>query len=331
MTDSFRAIRLFKTDAGQETKFVDLTEADLMDGDVVVKVEYSTLNYKDGLALTGKAPVVRTWPLTPGIDFSGVVERSEHPGFTAGDRVILNGWGVGETHHGGYAQKARVKGDWLIKAPAGIDNARAMAIGTAGYTSMLCVMALEHNGLTPERGDIIVTGAAGGVGSVAIALLAKLGYRVIASTGRAEAEGDYLRGLGAAEIIDRAELSGPGRPMGKERWAGGIDVAGSHTLANVIAQTRYGGTVAACGLAQGMDLQASVAPFILRGVTLAGVDSVMCPKPKRETAWARLATDLDLGLLDRMTERASLDQVPDLGAAIVEGKIRGRVVVDVNV
>lgn len=330
MTDAFRAIRLFKTDTGQETRFVDLTEADLMDGDVLVRVDYSTLNYKDGLALTGKAPVVRVWPLTPGIDFAGVVERSEHAGFVAGDRVILNGWGVGETHHGGYAGKAKVKGDWLIKAPAGVDNARAMAIGTAGYTAMLCVMALEHGGLTPAKGDIIVTGAAGGVGSVAIALLARLGYRVLASTGRAETEGDYLKSLGAAEIIDRNELSNPGRPMGKERWAGGVDAVGSHTLANVLAQTRYGGTVAACGLAQGLDLPASVAPFILRGVTLAGVDSVMCPKPKREAAWARLATDLDLALLDKMTERAVLEDLPDLGAAIVEGKVRGRVVVDVN-
>jgi acrylyl-CoA reductase (NADPH) len=330
MTDTFRAIRLSKTDAGQATDFVDLTKADLMDGDVVVRVDYSTVNYKDGLALTGKAPVVRTWPLIPGIDFAGVVESSDNPEIKPGERVILNGWGVGETHNGGYAQLARVKGDWLVKAPAGIDNARAMAIGTAGYTAMLCVMALEHGGLTPERGDILVTGAAGGVGSVAIALLAKLGYRVLASTGRAEAEGDYLRGLGAAEIIDRAELSAPGRPLGKERWAGAVDAVGSHTLANALSMTRYGGTVAACGLAQGMDLPASVAPFILRGVTLAGIDSVMCPKPRREKAWARLAKDLDLSLLDRMTQRATLADVPALGADIVQGKVRGRVVVDVN-
>jgi acrylyl-CoA reductase (NADPH) len=330
MTDTFRALRLAKTEAGQETQFVDLTDADLMDGDVTVRVDYSTVNFKDGLALTGKSPVVRVWPLTPGIDFSGVVETSSNPGFAAGDRVVLNGWGVGETFHGGYAQKARVKGEWLVKLPAGISNARAMAIGTAGYTAMLCILALERQGITPDRGDIVVTGAAGGVGSVAIAILSKLGYRVLASTGRAETEGDYLRGLGAAEIIDRNELSSPGRPMGKERWAGGVDAVGSHTLANVLAQTKYGGTVAACGLAQGMDLPASVAPFILRGVTLVGVDSVMAPKAKREAAWARLATDLDQGLLDQMTERATLNDLPRLGADIVAGKVRGRVVVDVT-
>jgi acrylyl-CoA reductase (NADPH) len=330
MPQTFRALRLEKTETGQAARRVDLTEAELMDGDVTVAVDYSTVNYKDGLALTGKAPVVRVWPLIPGIDFAGRVERSENPELKPGDRVILNGWGVGESHHGGYAQKARVKGDWLIKAPEGIDNARAMAIGTAGYTAMLCVMALERGGVTPDKGDVIVTGAAGGVGSVAIAVLSKLGYRVLASTGRAESEGDYLRSLGAEEIIDRAELSGPGRPLGKERWAGAVDAVGSHTLANVLAQTRYGGTVAACGLAQGMDLPGSVAPFILRGVTLAGVDSVMRPKPDRIEAWRRLATELDQGLLDRMTERATLDDLPRLGAEIIEGKVRGRVVVDVN-
>lgn len=330
MTETFRAIRLYKTDAGQETRFVDLTEADLMDGDVLVRVDYSTVNYKDGLALTGKAPVVRTWPLTPGVDFSGRVVSSQDPGFTPGDRVILNGWGVGETHHGGYAQLARVKGGWLIKAPDAIDNARAMAIGTAGYTAMLCVMALEAHGVTPDKGDVVVTGAAGGVGSVAVALLARLGYRVVASSGRIETEGDYLKSLGAADLIDRAELSGPGRPLGKERWAGAIDSVGSHTLANLLSQTRYGGCVAACGLAQGMDLPASVAPFILRGVTLAGVDSVMRPREDRKAAWARLAKVLDLTLLDSMTRRAVLADVPQLGADIVEGKVRGRVVVDVN-
>jgi acrylyl-CoA reductase (NADPH) len=329
MTDSFRAIRLFKTDAGQETRFVDLTDADLMDGDVTVRVEYSTVNYKDGLALTGKAPVVRVWPLTPGIDFAGVVERSENPGFKPGERVVLNGWGVGETHHGGYAGKARVKGEWLVKLPGAISNAEAMAIGTAGYTAMLCVMALEREGLTPDRGDVLVTGAAGGVGSVAIALLAGLGYRVIASSGRKETEGAYLTGLGAAEIIDRAELSGPARPLGRERWAGAVDAVGSHTLANALGQTRYGGVVAACGLAQGMDLPGSVAPFILRGVTLCGVDSVMCPRPRRESAWERLASDLDLGRLTAMRVDAGLADVPRLGAEIVEGRVRGRVVVDV--
>jgi len=330
MSDTFRAIRLFKTDAGQETRFVDLTEADLMDGDVTVRVEYSTVNYKDGLALTGKAPVVRVWPLTPGIDFAGVVERSENASFKPGDRVVLNGWGVGETFHGGYAQKARVKGDWLVKLPDAISTAEAMAIGTAGYTAMLCVMALEQAGVTPDKGDILVTGAAGGVGSVAIALLAKLGYRVVASSGRKETESDYLIGLGAAEVIDRAEFSAPGRPIGRERWAGAIDAVGSHTLANVLGQVRYGGAVAACGLAQGMDLPGSVAPFILRGVTLCGVDSVMAPKAKREEAWKRLAADLDLAKLAAMRVDAKLTDAPALGADILEGKVRGRVVIDVN-
>jgi acrylyl-CoA reductase (NADPH) len=327
---TFRALRLFKTETGQEARFVDLTDADLMDGDVDVRVEFSTVNYKDGLALTGKSPVVRVWPLTPGIDFAGVVETSTHAGFKPGDRVVLNGWGVGETHHGGYAQRARVKGDWLVKLPDAISTSHAVAIGTAGYTAMLSVMALEHEGVTPDKGDIVVTGAAGGVGSVAIALLSKLGYRVVASTGRKESEGAYLTGLGAAEIIDRAELSAPGRPMARERLAGGVDAVGSHTLVNVLAQVRYGGAVAACGLAQGLDLPGSVAPFILRGVTLAGIDSVMCPTPKRTQAWARLATDLDLGLLDTMTERAVLGDVPALGESILAGKVRGRVVVDVN-
>jgi len=288
------------------------------------------VNYKDGLALTGKAPVVRTWPLTPGIDFAGVVETSDHAGFKSGDRVVLNGWGVGETHHGGYAGKARVKGEWLVKLPDALSTAEAMAIGTAGYTSMLSVMALEALGVTPDKGDILVTGAAGGVGSVAIALLAKLGYRVVASSGRKATEGDYLTGLGAAEIIDRAELSAPGRPLGRERWAGAIDAVGSHTLANALGQTRYGGAVAACGLAQGMDLPASVAPFILRGVTLTGIDSVMAPKAKREQAWARLARDLDLAKLAAMRVEATLADVPALGADITDGKVRGRVVVDVN-
>jgi acrylyl-CoA reductase (NADPH) len=329
MTDAFRALRLFKTDGGQEARFVDATDADLGEGDVTVQVEYSTINYKDGLALTGKAPVVRVWPMTAGIDFSGVVERSEHPGFAPGERVVLNGWGLGETQQGGYAERARVKGDWLVKLPAAISTAEAMAIGTAGYTAMLCVMALEREGLTPDRGDAIVTGAAGGVGSVAIALLARLGWRVIASSGRKATQGDYLTGLGAAEIIDRAELSGPARPLGRERWAAGVDAVGSHTLANVLSQTRYGGAVAACGLAQGMDLPASVAPFILRGITLCGVDSVMCPRPRREEAWRRLARDLDLGKLAAMRVDAALSDVPRLAADIVEGKVRGRVVVDV--
>jgi len=330
MTDTFRAIRLIKTETGQETRFVDLTDDDLMAGDVTVRVEYSTLNYKDGLALTGAAPVVRAWPLTPGIDFAGVVESSAHADFRPGDRVVLNGWGVGETHHGGFAQRARVKGDWLIKPPAGISNARAMAIGTAGYTAMLAILALERLGVTPAKGDVLVTGAAGGVGSVAIALLAKLGYRVVASSGRRETQGAYLAALGAGEVIDRADLAAPGRPLARERWAGAIDTVGSHTLANVLAQTRYGGAVAACGLAQGMDLVTSVAPFILRGVTLAGIDSVMRPRPDREEAWDRLARDLDLAKLDAMTVKVGLGEVPDFGAAIIEGQVRGRIVVDVN-
>ena len=327
---TFRAIRLHKTDAGQEARFVDLADEDLMPGDVTVRVDYSTVNYKDGLALTGAAPIVRVWPITPGIDFSGVVERSEHPGIAVGDRVVLNGWGVGETHHGGYAQRARVRGEWLVKLSDNISNAHAMAIGTAGYTAMLAVIALEKQGLTPASGDVLVTGAAGGVGSVAIALLSRLGYRVIASTGRAATEGGYLTALGAAEIIDRAELSSPGRPLGKERWAGAVDSVGSHTLVNVLASTRYGGAVAACGLAQGIDLPGSIAPFLLRGITLCGIDSVMQPFAGRTEAWRRLATDLDIKKLDAMIVSATLEDVPALCAAILRGEVRGRVLVDVN-
>ncbi|MFC3078282.1 MDR family oxidoreductase [Phenylobacterium terrae] len=330
MSDTFRALRVHKTDAGQETRFEDLTAADLMDGDVVVRVEFSTVNFKDGLALTGRSPVVRVWPLIPGIDFAGEVESSSHPEFKAGDKVVLNGWGVGETHHGGYAQKARVKGDWLVKLPAGLTTEQAMAIGTAGYTAMLCVMGLEKGGVTPDKGEVVVTGAAGGVGSVAVALLAGLGYRVVASTGRKDTEGDYLRGLGAADLIDRNELSGPGRPLARERWAGAVDAVGSHTLANVLSQTRYGGVVTACGLAQGMDLPASVAPFILRGVTLMGVDSVMRPKADRAAAWGRLARELDLDKLDAMTSKAALGDLPRLAGEILDGKVRGRMVIDVN-
>ena len=325
---TFRALRLHKTDTAPEVRFEDLTLADLMDGDVTVRVEHSTINFKDGLAITGKSPIVRAWPLIPGIDFAGVVETSESPNFKPGDRVVLNGWGVGEGHHGGYAQMARVKGDWLVKLPEGLTTDQAMAIGTAGYTSMLCVLGLERQGVTPDRGDILVTGAAGGVGSVAVALLAKLGYRVVASSRRKDSETDYLMGLGAAEVIDAAELQGPARMLGKERWAGAVDCVGSHTLANVISQTRYGGAVTACGLAQGMDLPGSVAPFILRGVILAGIDSVMRPKPDRIVAWDRLAKDLDLAKLAAMTSRATLEDLPRLAGDILEGKVRGRVVVD---
>lgn len=330
MNKSFRALRLSKTDAGQEAKVVELTDADLMDGEVTVRVDYSTVNYKDGLAITGAAPVVRVWPMIPGIDFSGAVERSSHPGFKPGDRVVQNGYGLGETWHGGYSQKARVKGEWLVKLPEQISNLRAMAIGTAGYTAMLAVIGLEKLGVTPASGSVIVTGAAGGVGSVAIAILSKLGYRVIASTGRRETEGAYLTSLGAAEILDRSELSAAGAPVGKERWAGAVDSVGSHTLANVLAQTLYGGAVTACGLAQGLDLPASVAPFILRGVTLAGIESVHCPMPRRIEAWSRLATDLDLAKLDAMTQNAVLADVPALATSILAGQVRGRVVVDVN-
>jgi acrylyl-CoA reductase (NADPH) len=296
---------------------------------VTVQVDYSTLNYKDGLAITGKSPVVRKFPLTPGIDLSGTVTESQHPLFKAGDKMVLNGWGVGESHSGGLAQKARLKGDWLVKLPATFTPRQAMAIGTAGYTAMLCVMALQKHGITPDKGDILVTGAGGGVGSVAIALLAKLGYRVVASTGRLQ-EADYLRQLGAADVIDRAELSAPGKPLAKERWAGVVDTVGSHTLANACASTKYGGVVTACGLAQGMDFPSSVAPFILRGVTLAGIDSVMAPRAVREAAWARLAQDLDTTQLERMTREVGLADAIGLGAEILAGQVRGRVVVNVN-
>jgi acrylyl-CoA reductase (NADPH) len=330
VSETFRALRAHKTDAGQELRFEDLTLADLGDGDVVVRVEASTLNFKDGLALTGKSPIIRNWPLVPGIDFAGVVESSESSEFKPGDRVVLNGWGVGESHNGGYAQKARVKSDWLVKLPGGISSQQAMAIGTAGYTAMLCVLRLEELGVTPDKGEVLVTGAAGGVGSVAIAVLAKLGYRVVASSRRKDSEGAYLTGLGAQEVVDAADFQGPARPLARERWAGAVDAVGSHTLANVLSQTRYGGVVTACGLAQGMDLPGSVAPFILRGVTLAGIDSVMRPKPDRVAAWGRLAQDLDLAKLESMTSRARLEDLPRLGAEIVEGKVRGRVVVEVG-
>jgi acrylyl-CoA reductase (NADPH) len=326
---TFKALIASKGEAGTSLSFGDFAEADLMEGDVTVRVTHSTVNYKDGLALTGRAPVVRRWPMIPGIDFAGRVEASDNPAFKPGDLVILNGWGTGETHLGAYAQKSRVKADWLVPLPASMNPGEAMAIGTAGYTAMLCVLALEKHGLKPADGPVVVTGAAGGVGSVAIALLAKAGWHVIASTGRAE-EADYLKGLGAAEIIDRNELSGPGRPLGKERWIAGVDAVGSHTLANLLSMTKYGGAIAACGLAQGMDLPASVAPFILRGVALLGVDSVMCPKPRRLEAWARLASDLDRDRLAAMTTTIPLEDVVETGRAILDGKVRGRVVVEVG-
>jgi acrylyl-CoA reductase (NADPH) len=327
---TFNAFLLTKTDDGQDLAWVEVDESELMDGDVTVDVTHSSLNFKDGLALTGRSPVVRRWPMIPGIDFVGRVRESSHPDHAAGDLVVLNGWGVGETHLGGYAQVARVPGDWLVPLPAGLTEAQAMGVGTAGLTAMLCVLALERHGLTPADGPVLVTGAAGGVGSVAIAVLAKLGFEVVASSGRHEVEGDYLRSLGASATIDRAEFSGPARPLGKERWAGAVDSVGSHTLANVLSQTRYGGVVAACGLAQGMDLPASVAPFILRGVTLAGVDSVMAPWPLRSEAWGRLAKDLPLGLLDALITVHPLADAPALAADILDGKVRGRVVFAVD-
>jgi acrylyl-CoA reductase (NADPH) len=326
---TFKAIVIDKTDAGQTVALKDFDENDLMDGDVTVRVEYSTINYKDGLAITGKAPVVRRFPMIAGVDLAGVVEQSADPDWKAGDRVVCNGWGMGETHLGAYAKKARVKGSWLVRLPATIGAREAMAIGTAGYTAMLAVMALETAGVTPDKGPVIVTGAAGGVGSVAVALLAKLGYRVAASTGRMQ-EADYLKGLGACEVVDRKELAGPAKPLARERFAGGVDSVGSTTLANVLSMTRYGGAVAACGLAGGMDLPTSVAPFILRGVSLLGIDSVMCPIEKRVAAWKRLETDLDRRKLAAMTSEISLDQVIETAPSILGGGVRGRIVVNIG-
>jgi len=326
---SFNALLATKTGDAITAGVVPLTEQDLMPGDVTIAVEYSTVNYKDALALSGRSPVIRTFPLIPGIDLAGVVESSSHPGYAPGDRVLVNGWGLSQTHHGGYAQKARVPGEWLVKIPEAFTSRDAMAIGTAGYTAMLSVLALEHGGVSPDQGDILVTGANGGAGSIAIALLSTLGYRVVASTGRLE-ESAYLKELGAAEILDRATLSEPGAPIAKERWAGAIDAVGSHTLANVLAQTRYRGVVAAFGLAQGADLPGSVLPFILRNVTLAGIDSVNAPYAAREQAWTRLAADLDLGKLARTTQMIGLAEVPALAGQVLQGRVQGRTVVDVN-
>ena len=325
---TFKAIRIDKADKGTTAALTQFDEAELMEGDVTVRVEWSTLNYKDGLALTGKAPVVRRFPMIAGIDFAGTVEASSHPQWKAGDKVVCTGWGMGETHLGAYAEKARVKGDWLVALPQGLSARDAMAIGTAGFTAMLSVLALERHGVSPKSGPVVVTGAAGGVGSVAIAVLAKLGYHVIASTGRTS-EADYLKQLGAAEIIDRNELSGPAKPLAKERWAGGVDSVGSTTLANLLSMTKYGGAVAACGLAAGMDLPSSVAPFILRGVCLLGIDSVMCPIEPRKAAWQRLATDLDSEKLSEITTEISLAEVSDWGARILAGQVRGRIVVKI--
>lgn len=323
-----KAILIEKPDTEQIVSLTDVDETHLPEGDVLVDVAYSTINYKDALAITGQAPVVRRFPMVPGIDFTGTVAESSHPEFKPGDQVVLNGWGVGETHWGGLAERARVKGEWLVPLPDGIDLRQAAAIGTAGYTAMLCVLALERHGITPEKGEIVVSGAAGGVGSVATALLAAKGYAVAAVTGRTS-EMNYLRELGATSVIDRAELTGKLRPLGKERWAGGIDVAGSTVLANMLSMMNYRGVVAACGLAAGLDLPASVAPFILRGVTLTGVDSVMCPKPDRLEAWSRLASDLDLDKLETMATTVPFSRVIETAPKFLEGAVRGRLVVPV--
>jgi acrylyl-CoA reductase (NADPH) len=326
---TFKAIVIEKTEAGPKTGLADFDERHLMEGDVTVRVEWSTLNYKDGLAITGKAPVVRRFPMIPGIDFAGTVETSGHADWKAGDKVILNGWGCGETHLGGYGEKARVNGNWLVPLPPGMSAREAMAIGTAGYTAMLAVMALEGRGLTPTSGPVLVTGAAGGVGSVATAILSRRGFQVTASTGRAEAA-DYLKKLGASEVIERKELAGPPKPLAKERWAGGIDTVGSSTLANLLSMIRYGGTVAACGLAGGMDLPTSVAPFILRGVSLLGIDSVMRPMADRRTAWTRLAGELDRAKLAAMTNEIGLAEVIEAAGKIVAGQVQGRLAVRVG-
>lgn len=328
MSDEFRALLIEKQDDKQTVTLKTVDETALMDGNVVIDVAYSTLNYKDGLAVSGRSPIVRKFPMIPGIDLVGAVTISQDAQFKPGDQVLINGYGLSEVHCGGYAQKARVKSEWLVPLPKTISPQRAMAIGTAGYTAMLCVMAVEA-GVTPDQGNILVTGAAGGVGSVAIAILSRLGYRVVASTGR-QSEAAYLKSLGAADVIDRTALSEKGRPLDKELWAGVVDSVGSFTLANAIAQTRYGGTVAACGLAQGADLPATVMPFILRGISLRGIDSVQAPMPLRLEAWSRLAKDLDLDLLDAMTSHHGLADVPALADKILAGQIRGRVVIDVN-
>ncbi len=325
----FKGILIEKDENGYRATLKDIDDSLLPEGDVTVRVAYSSLNYKDGLAITGKSPVVRRFPMIPGVDLAGTVEASSNPDYRVGDSVLLNGWGVGETHWGGLAQKARLKGEWLVHLPSAFSPRQAMAIGTAGYTAMLCVLALERHGITPDKGDILVTGAAGGVGSVAIAVLSKLGYRVVAVSGRME-EADYLKGLGAAEVLGRTEFANPGKPLGKERWAGAVEVVGSHVLANVCATTKYGGVVAACGLAGGMDFPATVAPFILRGVTLAGIDSVMCPRPARVEAWTRLARDLDTSKLDAISRGIGLSEAIAAASSLLAGQVRGRVVVDVQ-
>jgi len=325
----FNAILIEKGDAEQSVSSTSVDEAGLPEGDVLIKVDYSTINYKDALAITGASPVVRKFPMVPGIDLAGVVEQSDHARWKAGDKVVLNGWGVGESHWGGLGQSARLNGDWLVPLPDAFDSRQAMIIGTAGYTASLCVDALVDHGLTPDDGEILVTGASGGVGSIAIALLAKLGFKVVASTGKVD-EGDYLTSLGATEVMDRAALSEKGKPMQRERWAGVVDAVGGFTLANACAQTQYRGAVTACGLAQSMDFPASVAPFILRGVTLYGIDSVMAPLEPRERAWQRLARDLDAETLEKVARDISLSEAPGVAADVLAGKVKGRLVVNVN-
>ncbi len=324
----FKGILIEKDEQGYRAAVQDIDDAALPEGNVTVRVAASTLNYKDALAITGKSPVVRKFPMVPGIDLAGTVEASSHPEWQVGDAVVLNGWGVGETHWGGLAERARLNGDWLVPLPQAFTPEQAMAIGTAGYTAMLCVLALERHGLKPAHGEVIVTGAAGGVGSVAVALLAKLGYSVAAVTGRPQ-EADYLKQLGAATVLARSEFNQPGKPLAKERWAGAVDTVGSHTLANVCAQMKYRGIVTACGLAGGMDLPATVAPFILRGVTLAGVDSVMCPRADRLLAWQRLAADLDFDKLSLITHSIALSEAVSVAQQLLDGHVRGRVVVSV--
>lgn len=327
MSETFRAILISKTDTGQKAEIVNFNRADLMEGDVTVAVKHSSVNYKDGLAVTGKGPIVRKFPLIPGVDFAGVVEESSHPAWQKGDEVILGGWGVGEGHHGGFAEIARVKGDWLVPVPKGLTMADCMAIGVAGFTAMLCVMALEEQGVKPEQGEIVVTGAAGGVGSVALVLLSKLGFNAVAATRRPEEE-QFLKSLGATSILDTKELNGPVKPLAKARWAGGIDNVGSVTLANILSQTKDEGVICAVGLAQGMDLPTTVAPFILRGVKLIGINSVTAPLPRRRAAWERLAREMDMAKLKSLTTHVKLEEVPRIAADIVAGKVRGRVVVD---
>jgi acrylyl-CoA reductase (NADPH) len=325
----FKGILIEKDDAGYRAQLKEIDESVLYDGDVTIRVAYSTLNYKDGLAITGKGPVVRRFPMVPGIDLVGTVEHSDSPDYKVGDTVVHTGWGVGEVHPGGLAEKARLKGEWLVPLPEAFTPKQAMAIGTAGFTAMLCVMALERHGVTPDGGEVLVTGAAGGVGSVAVSLLAKLGYTVVGVSGRPE-ENDYIKSLGASEVLERSAFSSPAKPIAKERWAGAIDVVGSHTLANVCSTMKYRGVVAACGLAGGMDFPGSVAPFILRGVTLAGIDSVMCPRPERLEAWQRLARDLDASKLEMLSSEIGLSEAIPVAGKLLEGKVRGRVLVDIS-